>query len=148
MGDGRERQGLEEATAGLGLGDHVTFWGYRPDVEDILRKADVFVHTSLNDGSSLSIGEAMGCRLPVVSTDAGGPAELIDDGDTGYLVPPESEEALLDALRRVWAMGPEGRGEMGERARAAVIETRDPQRYMAQLEAVYDSLLSQRRGQG
>jgi len=144
VGDGSDRARLEAEAATLGVGEHVTFWGYRGDVEEVLRKADVFVHTSTNDGSSLAVGEAMGCRLPVVSTDAGGPAEMIDAGESGFLVPPSQEAPLVGALRALWTMGPGRRRAMGERARAAVIARCDPGRYVARLEAYYDGLAAAR----
>jgi glycosyltransferase involved in cell wall biosynthesis len=142
VGDGPDRARLEAEAAARGVAEHVTFWGYRGDVEELLRRADVFVHTSTNDGSSLAVGEAMGCRLPVVSTDVGGPAEMLDDGESGFLVPPCQEAPLVEALRALWQMGPRGRQAMGERARAAVIERCDPGRYVARLEGFYDDLLA------
>lgn len=142
IGDGNDRHNLEAKVAELGLTDHVTFWGYRSDVEEILRRADVFVHPSLNDGSPLSIGEAMGSRLPVVITDVGGCGEMIECQHSGCLVPPHEEEPLLDAVRALWAMGPDLRRKIGECARAAVIERCDPRRYVVRLEDFYDALRS------
>lgn len=142
VGEGGERPTLEARASELGLAGHVTFWGYRGDVEQVLRRADVFVHSSLNDGSSLAIGEAMGCRLPVVSTDSGGPGEMIEPGRSGFVVPPGEEAPMVEALRALWAMGPEARHGIGERARQAVIEKCDPGRYVARLERFYDSLRS------
>lgn len=140
IGDGSERGKLEAGAAELGLTGEVTFWGYRTDVEEILRKADVFMLPSLTEGSPLALGEAMGSRLPAVSSNVGGCGEMIEHRHSGFLVPPREEEPLVDAVRALWAMGPDGRREIGERAREAVIERCDPRRYVMRLEAFYDSL--------
>ncbi len=140
IGDGTQRRELEAKAAELGVSDHVTFWGYRSDVEDILRRADVHVLTSLFEGSPLAIGEAMGCRLPVVCSDVGGCGEMLDHGRSGFLVPSRDEAALVATLKELWAMGPDRRGEIGECARETVIERCDPGRYVARLEHFYDSL--------
>lgn len=142
IGDGMQRPDLEAKAAELGLSEHVTFWGYRSDVEDILRRADVHVLTSLFEGSPLAIGEAMGCRLPVVCSDVGGCAEMLDHGRSGFLVPSRDEAALVATLKELWAMEPDARRKIGERARETVIERCDPGRYVARLERFYDSLRS------
>jgi glycosyltransferase involved in cell wall biosynthesis len=140
VGDGPGRRALESATAELGLNEHVTFWGYRDDVEDFMRQADVYVLPSIFEGLPIAIGEAMGCRLPVLCSDVGGCSEVVEQGRTGFLVEPGEQEPILKALRALWEMGPERRRAMCERARAVVIERCDPGRYVERLEAFYDSL--------
>ena len=142
IGDGSERDSLEATAAELGVTSHVTFGGYRNDVEEILRKADIFVLPSLTEGSPLALGEAMGCRLPAVSSDVGGCGEMIEHGRSGFLVPRQEEAPFVDAVRALWEMGPDGRRRIGERAREAVIERCDPRRYVARLEEFYDSLMT------
>ncbi len=105
-------------------------------------RADVHVLTSLFEGSPLAIGEAMGCRLPVVCSDVGGCREMLDHRRSGFLVPSRDEAALVATLKELWAMEPGQRCEIGERAREAVIERCDPGRYVARLEHFYDSLRS------
>jgi glycosyltransferase involved in cell wall biosynthesis len=142
IGDGSDRAKLETKAAELGLTDHITFWGFRNDVEEILCKADVFVLPSLTEGSPLALGEAMGSRLPAVSSNVGGCGEMIEARHSGFLLPPQQVQPLVDAVRELWSMGPDGRRELGERAREAVIDLCDTRRYVARLEDFYDSLRS------
>lgn len=89
VGDGPERGRLErEAGAG------VLFLGNRDDVPHVLKALDVFVLTSLNEGISNTILEAMAAGLPVVATRAGGNPELVLDKETGMLFPPGDVQAL------------------------------------------------------
>jgi sugar transferase (PEP-CTERM/EpsH1 system associated) len=97
-GDGPLRESLEAQAVTLGIAPQVRFLGHRPDVEQILGAADVFVLSSASEGMSNTILEAMACRLPVVATHVGGADEMVIDGETGYLVPPGAPRPLADAL--------------------------------------------------
>ncbi|HEX9991106.1 MAG TPA: glycosyltransferase [Chloroflexia bacterium] len=99
VGDGPLRAGLEEVAARLG--EDVIFTGTRTDVARLLNAMDVFVLPSLHEAFPIAILEAMAVRLPVVATRVGGVPEVIQDGTTGLLVPPNDEEALHQALRRL-----------------------------------------------
>jgi glycosyltransferase involved in cell wall biosynthesis len=84
-------------------------------------RADVFVHATRFEGSSLVTLEAMCHGLPVVATRAGGIPDKVVDGETGRLVEPGDPEALAEALRPLAASAP-ARTEMGERGRQRVLE--------------------------
>ena len=99
VGDGPLRQGLEEVAARLG--EDVIFTGTRTDVARLLNAMDVFVLPSLHEAFPIAILEAMAVRLPVVATRVGGVPEVIRDGATGLLVPPNDEHALHSALHRL-----------------------------------------------
>jgi glycosyltransferase involved in cell wall biosynthesis len=83
-------------------------------------RADVFVHATRFEGSSLVTLEAMCHGLPVVATRAGGIPDKVVDGETGYLVPPGDDEALAGALRPLLASA-EQRTAMGDRGRQRVV---------------------------
>ena len=87
VGDGPERPALESLTASLQLSGQVEFLGFRSDIDALLRSADVFLLSSTSEGIPMSILEAMRCGLPVISTDVGGVATLVEQGVTGLLVP-------------------------------------------------------------
>ena len=83
----------------LGIGDRVTFTGYRADIPDILTILDVVIHASIqSEPFGRVITEAMAMKRPVVATNAGGPTEIIEDGRTGFLVPPGDHEAMADRV--------------------------------------------------
>src|SRR5919201_1744879 len=75
--------------------------GHVPDVAAVLRRADVFVHPARWEGFGLAVLEAMLCGLPVVATRVSSIPEIVVDGETGVLVPPDDDAALAAALRRV-----------------------------------------------
>ena len=79
----------------LGVDDRVIFTGFRNDVRDMLRLLDVVVHASVNpEPFGRVIAEAMAMERPVIASDAGGPKEILEDGRTGFLVPPQDHHAL------------------------------------------------------
>ena len=101
VGDGPDRQMLEAQTLELGVSDRVILMGYRRDLPELLAACDVFVMSSLWDGLSLSILEAMAAGKPVIATDVGGAHEAVEHGATGLLVPPADPVALADTIRIV-----------------------------------------------
>jgi glycosyltransferase involved in cell wall biosynthesis len=119
-GDGPSRPQLEAAIADLGLGDSVRLLGERDDIPLILRALDVFVLSSIGEGISNAILEAMATGLPVIATRVGGNTELVRDGLTGCLIEPRRPEALSEALSAYFDDPPRARahGAAG-RARAA-----------------------------
>jgi sugar transferase (PEP-CTERM/EpsH1 system associated) len=98
VGDGPLRASLEGAAAEIGLGDSVEFAGARNDTPELLRRMDVFVLPSINEGISNTILEAMATGLPVVAARVGGNPELVQDGATGRLYDPTASEAVEQAL--------------------------------------------------
>ncbi|MFW6162715.1 MAG: glycosyltransferase family 4 protein [Planctomycetota bacterium] len=98
VGDGAYRSSLEQQTGRLGLEDAVLFTGFRTDVNDLLRAADVFVLPSYHENMPYGVLEAMAAGLPVVATAVGGVPEVVVDGETGILVPPRDAGPLQDAL--------------------------------------------------
>jgi glycosyltransferase involved in cell wall biosynthesis len=100
-----------------GLSDRVRFHGRVSDEElnALLAKADIYVSPSRWEGFGLAVLEAMAAELPVVAIAAGAVPELIDDGRTGVLVPPDDTAALARAVRGLMA-DPEARAALGRRA--------------------------------
>jgi glycosyltransferase involved in cell wall biosynthesis len=82
----------------IGLGDSVILTGYRSDVVSLLPAFDIFANSSIFEGVSLTILEAMAVAVPVVATDVGGTPEVVVDGETGRLVPARNAPAMADAL--------------------------------------------------
>ncbi|MCX7999488.1 MAG: glycosyltransferase family 4 protein, partial [Leptospiraceae bacterium] len=123
VGDGPERQRVLYTIYDLELQNHVRLLGrLSPEqVRDKLQKADVFLLSSLSEGISNAVLEAMACGLPVVTTDCGGMREAVTDGVEGFIVPVRDPEAMAEALIRLWK-DPELRRKMGEAARKRVLK--------------------------
>jgi glycosyltransferase involved in cell wall biosynthesis len=100
-GDGPLQGALVTRTRELGLEHRVRFLGHRSDVEVVLAALDTFVLSSVSEGLSNTILEAMATGLPVVATRVGGADELVVDGDTGLLVSPGAPREMAGALRRL-----------------------------------------------
>ncbi|MBK8276993.1 MAG: glycosyltransferase [Nitrospira sp.] len=97
-GRGELREALQAEADALGVSAHVRFLGYRDDVPTLLQGFDVFVLPSLSEGLPFSALEAMATGKPVVATRVGGTPEVIVDGTTGYLVPPEDSHELAEKI--------------------------------------------------
>ena len=118
------------------LSRRIRLLGYRGDVADLLRAADIFTLPSHREGMPRSIVEAMLTALPVVATDIRGAREEVVDGETGLLVPAAAPRALAEALRRLVADAALRRrmGEAGlHRALASFVEDEIVARQIARL---------------
>ena len=100
-GDGPLRSDLEGLAAELHIQANVRFLGEISDVPSLLARASLFVLPSHSEGISLTLLEAMARGLPVVATKVGGNAEVVVNGETGFLVPPNDPSALAHRLRQV-----------------------------------------------
>lgn len=86
IGDGELKDDLKSYAAKLNLGDSVIFTGWIKDLPRVYSSLDIVALTSLNEGTPVSIIEAMASGKPVVATDVGGVRDLIEDGGNGFLV--------------------------------------------------------------
>lgn len=102
LGDGPDRPKLERLGKELGLDDRLLMPGFVADPERWMVHADQFVLSSRWEGFGHVIVEAMACGLPVMATDCPfGPADIIEHGQTGILVPPDDIGALADGISRL-----------------------------------------------
>jgi glycosyltransferase involved in cell wall biosynthesis len=101
IGEGSERDALEAEAATLGVSERVVFTGRREDVPAVTAALDVSVLPSYREAQGLSVLEAMALSRPVVASKVGGIPEMIEDGVTGLLVPPNDCEALAAAIVRL-----------------------------------------------
>lgn len=120
VGDGARRAMLESRAAELGLGGRVVFTGFRADVPRLLQVIDIFVLCSYTiECFPMALLEAMAASRPAVCTAVGGVPEMIDEGVTGFLVPPKDAVTLADRLLRLTG-DPNLRGAFGRAARERV----------------------------
>jgi glycosyltransferase involved in cell wall biosynthesis len=103
VGDGELRAELQTSPEALALGGRLVWAGFRSDIPDVCFASDVVVLTSDNEGTPVSLIEAQAAGTPVVSTDVGGVATVIRDGETGFVVDPEDEQGMADLVARLLA---------------------------------------------
>jgi L-malate glycosyltransferase len=143
-GDGVLKGALQARTRALGLTDRVAFLGNRLDVEAVTAALDVFVLSSVSEGLSNTILEAMASGVPIVATDVGGAAELVVEGRTGVLVPPSDVPALAGAMARL-INEPDRRLAMGRAARERAESVFGLDRMIENYQALYTGLVAPRR---
>lgn len=133
-------ESLRELAADLELDANVVWTGSRADVPGILASSDIGVLCSHEEGFSNSVLECMAAGLPMVVTDVGGNAEAVQNGVTGYVVPPRDSMALGEAILNL-AADP-NRRDMGRRGRQRVEETFSMAACVSAYEALYEELLN------
>ena len=137
VGEGRREAALKSLTRELGVENRVTFAGYVPHdaVHGYYEAADVFVLPSFNEGMSNTVLEALAAGLPIVTTDTGGTAELLEDN--GHVVPAGDASAIATAVRSY--RNPEKRRVHGRRSRT-IAEAMSWEDVAAQYRTLYDRL--------
>jgi L-malate glycosyltransferase len=113
VGDGPERSALEALVRQLDLLSVVAFRGYERDIPEILKDIDIFALSSLSEGTSITLLEAMASGKPVVVTNVGGNPEVVEEGVNGLLVPARDPDSLAKALLKI-AGNPDLRRSMAE----------------------------------
>lgn len=117
-GDGPDRDKLENLALELGIGDNVVFHGAvsHEKVPEMLNRLDIYAALSRFDSESFGVAilEASACGLPVVVSDADGPAEVVNNNVTGYVVPRESPEAAAEVILNL-VTDPIKRKQMGQK---------------------------------
>lgn len=98
VGSGSLQQAIERQVEELNLGAAVRFWGQRKDIPDLLAQADVLISSSIWEGFPTVVLEAMAAGVPVVATDVSGSRELVQNGQTGFLVAKEDDLGLAEAV--------------------------------------------------
>jgi glycosyltransferase involved in cell wall biosynthesis len=139
VGEGPEREPLEMLVRDLGLNDAVRFLGARNDARAWLAGCDVYVNSSISEGVSLTILEAMAAALPVVATRVGGTPEVVPEG-CGRLIAPRSPEALAGALLEL-SNDAALRDRLGRDARRRVEATFSLDRMVTEYREVYSALV-------
>jgi glycosyltransferase involved in cell wall biosynthesis len=138
VGDGPERGALEALARDLGSADLVRFLGQRDDAREWLSGCDVYVNSSISEGVSLTILEAMAAALPVIATRVGGTPEVVDDS-CGRLVPPRQPQELVKSIQELAGDGLL-RARLGDTARRRVETRFSLDRMLRQYRDVYSRL--------
>jgi len=140
VGDGGLRREMEMECRQLGITEAVTFLGWRRDLDKIYADLDLVVMSSLNEGTPVSLIEAMAAGKAVIATKVGGIPDVVEDGTTGLLVPPKDPKALAGAILRL-LNDDDLRRSLGERAGASVYPKYDVSRLVQEMKDFYLSLI-------
>jgi len=141
FGEDQYDQEIRRLPGQLGIESMVKFTGFRSDVNRALAELDLVVHASTKgEPFGQVIIEAMAAGKPVVATNGGGVPEIVDDGQTGILVPMGDAEAMAHAICRILSDPAEARA-LGDRARKRVADHFTLERTARGVEAVYVAML-------
>src|SRR5262249_2700581 len=143
IGEGPERDALEARAKALGVANAIAFAGRSDDVAARLAAADIFVLPSRTESFPNAVLEAMAAGLPIVASGVGGILELIENGRTGWLVPPDETAALADRVMHLMGNPVEG-ARMGAAARADALARFSFDRMIAGFDDLYSSELVRR----
>ena len=101
VGDGPDRQRLEEMARQLNIEDRVRFLGVVANVSQLLRVFDVSTLSSIHEALPITLLEAMAAERPVVATDVGSVCEIVEDGVTGFLTPSGDADQFAQSILRI-----------------------------------------------
>jgi L-malate glycosyltransferase len=141
-GEGPFEQSVRNQVLSLGLSDVVTFKPRTPysEVPMDFHRADIFITTSISDGTPVSILEAMASGIPCIATDVGGIPEWVENNKTGFLIPPNSPELVAEAILSL-AADPSLRSRMGSAAREVIVKRGQWNSLMTKAEKDYQELI-------
>ncbi|TAL09165.1 MAG: glycosyltransferase family 1 protein [Nitrospirae bacterium] len=141
-GDAAYEARLRATVEVLGLERRVHFAGFQESVHPCLAAMDLYVHPALMEGFGIAVLEAMAMRKPVVATTTGGLPEIVQDGETGMLVPSGDAGALAGAVSSL-LQNPGRRKQFGEAGRARVAAHFTVEAMMDRLTSGYETLIGQ-----
>jgi glycosyltransferase involved in cell wall biosynthesis len=140
VGDGPDREHLELYAHELGVVKRCLFLGYQEDVARFYSAIDALLLPSVNEGTPVSVIEALAAQRPAVATRVGGTPDVIRDGIDGFLVEVGDADALSDRLAEL-ARDPERRAQMGADGRERVLGRYAVERLVDDIDRLYRSLL-------
>jgi len=143
IGDGPCRAELEAEANRLGIAGQVDFLGMRSDVPSLLPRYTLFTLSSVTEGISMTLLEAMACGVPIVATDVGGNREIVQPPTCGLIVPPRDPQALATAYREL-LRDPNRRAAMGAAGRQRVVEHFSLETMCRQYAHLYEELLAKK----
>lgn len=101
VGDGPERERLQQYTRNIGIDSHVTFTGFRSDVAICLHMMDIYVNCSISEGTPVSVMEAMAAAKPLLLTAVGGMRAMAEDGVSALMIEPNDSDAIATGITRL-----------------------------------------------
>jgi len=146
VGQGSVHKVLQGEIAVIRSLERIKLLGRVDDVRELLWASDIFAMPSLKEGLGVAALEAMASGLPVIASDVGGLREVVEDGRSGFVVPPANAGAIVSAIVRL-AESAELRSQMGAAARARVVENYSIEKMAARTLALYRECVRKTRGE-
>jgi len=140
LGEGREENALRSQARRLGIEPHVCFAGFQRRSAAWMKVMNCLVQPSLTDGTPNSVLEAMLLGIPVIATDTGGIPDVVDDGETGLLVEPDSALELAKAMKKM-VRSSTLRNHLASEAKYRVAQEFSPTRQRELLEMLYSAMI-------
>ena len=144
-GEGPERGRLEYLRDLLGLQKKVFFLGNIEQMASFLAGLDIFVLASRSEGLSITLLEAGCAGLPLIASDTGGIPEIVRDGETGILVPPEDELSFAEAIISL-IEDPNKRKHLGDEVAGDIRKRFNEDNMLKETEKVYDEVFKKKAG--
>lgn len=119
-GKGDQLENLKSLAKEQGIQKNIHFLGYRLDVVNICKQADVFLFPSHREGLGIAPLEAMFCGIPLITSNIRGPVDFMQEGKTGYLTDPDDVDSFASKIKKLKS-DPQLRVEMGENCKKAVV---------------------------
>jgi glycosyltransferase involved in cell wall biosynthesis len=132
-----DREGLEAMAASSPAAERIHFYDFEGDLAPLRSTAYAAINFSRSETFSLTCQEASAAGLPVIATRSGGPQEIIDDGESGFLVPVDDVGVMADRMSRLLSE-PALAERMGERGRQIVAERFPPQQFREKFRALFE----------
>lgn len=127
----------------MGLAGRVRLLGPRHDIPDVMAAADAFVLSSYEEGLPMVLLEAASSGLPIITTSAGGASEAVEEGITGWVVPPRDATSLAGGMEAMERLEPGARRRMGAVARSRAIEHFSLERILDRWISIYQDVARQ-----
>ena len=140
VGDGPLRKNIEDLAYKLNINKNTLFTGWRNDLPLIYASLDILVCSSDNEGTSVSVIEAMASGCTVVTTKVGGHPDIIDNGNNGYLIEPQNIDSLTNKILEI-LNAPEKYLHLGENARVYAKNNFSSHRLIDDIQKHYEKLL-------
>jgi glycosyltransferase involved in cell wall biosynthesis len=141
VGDGELRRALEDETRALGLADRTHFLGWRRDLDVVYADLDLVALTSINEGTPVALIEGMAAARAVVATDVGGVGDVVENRETGLVVPPDDAELFAAAVLELLE-DPSLRERYGRAGRERAVGRYGAGRLVGDVRALYLELLA------
>jgi glycosyltransferase involved in cell wall biosynthesis len=142
VGEGQQKDALAALARALDIKEYVKFEGFVPysNMPQHYKRCDIFCFPTMGEPFGKAVAEAMACGKPVIATNIGGPAEIIQDGVDGILVPPSNPEAIAQQIIRLIENRDERR-RLGERARETAVNRFSWSKIAEKYHRLYSELL-------